>query len=58
MDSMIYCKFFGKEISVGLCEEVLSVSCRLLKKEAVPEISDYTREEIDHACDGCPYPDN
>lgn len=54
-DETIRCKFLKKDISIGLCEEIFHVSARLLKREAVPEVDKYTRDELDHACDNCPY---
>jgi len=54
-DNLIKCKFLKKEIDIGLCEDIFCVSGRYLKREAVPELSEFTREEIDHACDNCPY---
>jgi len=51
----IYCKLFEKEIASGLCSEIGAVLCKTLLKDSVPELSEFTREEIDHACDNCPY---
>jgi len=55
--NLIKCKLLKKEISMGLCQEIFSVSCKQLKREAVKEIDGYTQEEIEKACESCPYTD-
>ena len=56
-DDTVKCKLFKKEIDTGLCTEVVAVMCKMLKFDSVPEIKDFTREDIENACNSCPYID-
>ena len=56
-EPIIYCKFLNKDIDIGLCQDVFSVSAGLLKKEAVKELDEYSEDEISHFCNDCPYTD-
>lgn len=56
-NNLIKCKLLKKEIAAGLCQDIFSVSCKLLKRETVKEIDGHTQEEVEKACESCPYTD-
>ena len=51
----LHCKLFRKNISLGLCSEIGAAASRMLRWDAVPEIAEFTRDEVIHACDTCPH---
>lgn len=54
-DNKLFCPLLRAQISEGLCAEIMAVSTRTLKQSAVPEISQFSQEQIVKACEDCPY---
>lgn len=53
-DDVVKCPLLKMEIDIGLCAEIL-FSGTLIRKSAVPEIDQFTQEEVNQVCASCPY---
>lgn len=56
-DNVIVCPLLGQEIAIGLCSDISAAAGRMLKKSAVPELDQFSLEQIQDACDHCPHAD-
>ncbi|WP_156023743.1 hypothetical protein [Sporomusa ovata] len=50
-DKVVNCPLLDKHIEDGLCLDIILAGNGELKKEAVPEVSDW--EKAKHVCPGC-----
>ncbi len=54
VNGKVKCPLFRANIDSGLCAEIMNIGT-LIKKSAVPEVEQFTEDQIRKACDNCPY---